>query len=386
VALGTAADILAEAERLVPLLDERAREGEDLRTMPRDVVEACAKAGMFKLALPRSLGGLECDPMTIIRVLEKLCYADGSGGWTAMIGNTTSFAAWLDPEVAHELIAIDPDGAAAGLLAPMGRAVPDGDNFRLNGRWPLSSGSPHSVWFCCGVIVFDGEAPRMIDGRPDWRFAFFPASDASIVDTWHVAGLKGTGSNDIVAEDVVVPSSYTASPFFESPHHDGPLYRLPFWSLLMTMAPGIPLGIARRALDEFEKIAPTRGRRGGDPLSSDPSIQIEVAQAEAALRAARALVFETWDEMWTKLTSGESLTMDDRAGISMASLNCMRAGIQAVDIAYHRTGASAIYDSSPLQRCFRDIHTASQHIMMSQEIWKSVGTVVLGGTPDNPMV
>ena len=166
--------------------------------MPRHLVDACAAAGVFTLALPRSLGGLECDPLTTIRVIEELSYADASGAWTVMIGNTTAFTAWLEPDVAREILSTCPNAPMAGLLMPAGTAVPDGRGaFTVSGRWPFNSGAPHAAWFCSGIMVMDGEAPRMVSGRQDWRFAFFPASDVTIIDTWHAAGLKGTGSHDI---------------------------------------------------------------------------------------------------------------------------------------------------------------------------------------------
>ena len=177
--------VIRDALALAPLLRENAMRAEELRTMPRQVVEACAAAGLFKLALPKSLGGLECDPLTIIRVIEELSRADGSGGWTVMIGNTSAFTAWLEPEVAREIVSANPDAAMAGLLMPAGAAVPDDNGgFIVSGRWPFNSGAPHAAWFCCGVMVMDGDKPRWVSpGRADWRFAFFPASEATIIDT-----------------------------------------------------------------------------------------------------------------------------------------------------------------------------------------------------------
>jgi alkylation response protein AidB-like acyl-CoA dehydrogenase len=372
--------VLPHALALAPLLSEHALHAEELRTMPRHVVETCAAAGLFKLALPKSLGGLECDPLTIIQVIEELSRADGSGGWTVMIGNTTAFTAWLEPVVAQEILSTAPNAPMAGLLMPNGTAVPDGaGGFTVSGRWPFNSGAPHAAWFCSGIMVMDGDQPRMVPpGRADWRFAFFPASEATIVDTWHAAGLKGTGSHDITVDGIRVPEERTAAPFFEPARHDGPLYRMPPWSIFMTLMAGLPLGIARRALAEFTELAKRKSRSmEGTCLADDAAIQVDIAQAEADLQAARALVFETFAQTWKSLQEGPN-SLEERTRMTMSVVQAVRLCTRAVDVAFQRAGGSALYDKSPLQRCFRDIHAAGQHIAFSHETWKRIGKSLCG--------
>ena len=164
------------ARRLAPELSERAAEGEQLRTMPADLVEKVRAAGLFHLGFPAALGGHECDPLTIVETIEELSRADGSAGWTTFIGNTSSFVAWLEPSVAKEMVAQRADFITAGVFAPTGTARPDGDDLIIDGRWTFNSGCPHADWFMNGVIIMDGDSPRMVPpGRPDWRFAFYPA-------------------------------------------------------------------------------------------------------------------------------------------------------------------------------------------------------------------
>jgi alkylation response protein AidB-like acyl-CoA dehydrogenase len=373
--------IVRRAFALAPLLSEHATHAEQLRTMPRHVAEACAGAGLFKLALPKSLGGLECDPLTIIRVIEELSRADGSAGWTVMIGNTTAFTAWLEPEVAREIVSTTPDAAMAGLLMPNGAAVSDGKGgFIVSGRWPFNSGAPHAAWFCSGIMVMDGDQPRMVaPGRADWRVAFFPASEATIIDTWHAAGLKGTGSHDIAVNGIRVPEERTAAPFFEPARHEGPLYRMTLWSLFMTLMAGLPLGIARRALDEFRELAKRKSRAmDGATLASDSAIQVDLACAEAGLQAARALVFDTFTHAWNTLQEGRENSLEERTRMTMSVVEAMRLCSGAVDVAFQRAGGGALYETSPLQRCFRDIHAAGQHIVFSLETWKRIGKSLLG--------
>ena len=229
----------------------------------------------------------------------------------------------------------------------------------------------------------DGDQPRMVPpGRADWRFAFFPASEATIVDTWHAAGLKGTGSHDITVDGIRVPEERTAAPFFEPARHDGPLYRMPPWSIFMTLMAGLPLGIARRALAEFTELAKRKSRSmEGTCLADDAAIQVDIAQAEADLQAARALVFETFAQTWKSLQEGPN-SLEERTRMTMSVVQAVRLCTRAVDVAFQRAGGSALYDKSPLQRCFRDIHTASQHVFIGEKIYADAGSVLLGAVSD----
>src|SRR4051812_30549541 len=242
--------LLAAVATLAPALDARAPEAETATTMPADLVAEAKAAGLFRLGLPKSLGGWECDPLTILDVVSGLAHADGSAGGAGMIGNSTTMLAWLEPDAAKDIIGGNPDISSTGMFAPLGRAVPAGDgNLTVDGRWPFNSGCPHSEWLMAGGMVHDGDDVRMVaPGRPDWRFAWFPHDQAEIMDNWHVAGLRGTGSNDLTVSGITVPESRTCMPFFEPARHDGPLYRLSFFNLLAALMTGFPLGVAGRAL------------------------------------------------------------------------------------------------------------------------------------------
>ena len=377
--------ILERAQALALLLRDRAAEGEAARTMPADVVEEVRGAGLFHLAMPASLGGPPEEPETIIGVVEELSAADGSAGWTTFIGNSTGFVAWLEPDVARELLAIRPDPVVASVFSPSGQAVPAGDRtLTISGRWAFASGASHADWFANGVVVMDGDAPRMLDsGGPDWRFAWMPAADVEVLDTWHAAGLRGTGSHDTAAAGVPVPEERTFMPFFAPARVDDPLYQLPFFVLILVFGAGFPLGVARRAVDEFRALAQAKSRRTDlRPLAEDETLQVEVARAEAALGSARAYVFDTVGEAWTAVSSGRPVTMKERAGVVSSVLHAFRAGRQVVDTAFGLAGGGALYDSSPLQRCWRDLHAGSQHIAVSIGTERAAGRVALGLEPN----
>jgi len=377
--------ILERARALAPLLRERAMDGEAARTMPSDVVEKVREAGLFHLAMPASLGGPPEEPETIVRVIEEVSAADGSAGWTTFIGNSTGFVAWLEPDVARELLALRPRPVVASVFAPTGQAVPaDDGTFTVSGRWPFTSGAPHADWFANGVIVMDGDAPRMRDGRgPDWRFACMPAADVEVLDTWHTAGLRGTGSHDTAAAGARVPEEWTFMPFFAPARVDDPIYQLPFFTLILIFGAGFPLGVARRALDEFRALVQTKSRRSdGRPLAEDETLQVEVARAEAALGSARAYVFDTVGQAWAAVSSGRPVTTKERAAVVSSVVHAFRAGRQVVDSVFGLAGGGALYDSSPLQRCWRDLHAGSQHIAVSIGSERAAGRVTLGLEPN----
>jgi alkylation response protein AidB-like acyl-CoA dehydrogenase len=366
---------------LVPDFEARAREGEQLRTMPADLVERAKAAGLFRLNLPRSLGGFELDPAATAEIFEEISRADGSAGWTMVIGNSTAFFAWLDPQVAKELIGDDPDFVSTSMWAPLGRASGErpGD-FTVSGRWPFNSGCPHASWLQVGVFVTDSGAPRKLAcGAPDWRFAFVPARCATIEDTWEGMGLGGTGSHHLTLADVQVPAEHLAAPFFEPARHDGPLWRIPLVTLAAIFLAAVPLGIARRALDEFASIA-TRKVRGPatQSIGHDANAQCQLARAEATLGSARSFLFDAIAQVWSTACEGDGPALDQRALVVLAANQAMRAGVEAVDRVYYLAGAEAVFAHHPLQRCFRDIHTAAQHILFSATRDQAFAKVRLG--------
>jgi alkylation response protein AidB-like acyl-CoA dehydrogenase len=380
----------AVARVLVPEITKRADEADALGTMPIDLVERLREAGIFRALQPRSLGGFEMAPVEFIELIEELARADGSAGWIAAIGaGAPAFTAWLEPAVARELFGSDADFLAATVFAPTGRAVPDGTGqFGVEGRWPFVSGCRHAEWLLAGMFVFDGDAPRMIPQRgPDWRLAFFPSVHADIVDNWDVLGLRATGSNDVVARGLRVAEEHTISPFFEPARHDGPLWRLAFFTLVGVALVGVPLGIARRALDEFTDLATTKLRAGTfETVAEDPAAQVAFARAEANVRSARAFVLDEASALWDTARAGDPPSQEQRAGFQLAAQQAMRAARLAVDTTFDLTGASAVHAAHPLQRCFRDLHTANQHVYFSPAALKRYANTHFGITQPTYMM
>lgn len=382
----TTSPFLVSARALANDISERAHDFEAERKMPDDLVEAIRDAGLFHLMAPSALGGHECEPATIVDVVEEISRADGSAGWNVFVGQGTAFTAWLDPVVAKEIVADRPAFLLSGSLAPIGRGRPDGGDLMVDGRWPFSSGCSHADWFANGVMVMDGDGPRLTpEGRPDWRLAFMPASDIEIIDSWHVAGLRGTGSHDVTVHAARVPYERTAMPFYESARFDGPLFRLPFPTLICAMIAGFPLGVARRALDEFRTLAATKPHTvPGPPMAHDSHVEVSVAQAEASLRAARAYVHDAIGDAWGTVVRGDDVTYAQRANAVMAVLHAARTARTVVGEMYSLSGGSAIYDRSPMQRCARDIEAGTQHIFLGFGQWEASGRVLFGLDPGTP--
>jgi indole-3-acetate monooxygenase len=356
---------------LLPEFRARAGEGERLRTMPADLVRRARAGGLFRLNLPRTLGGLELDPATTAEIFEEISRADGSAGWTIVIGNSTAFFAWLDPAVAREMIGDDPDFVSTSMWGPLGRATPERPGlFTVTGRWPFNSGCPHASWLQVGV---------RLDAHPPWRFAFVPARSAVIEDTWDAMGLRGTGSHHLSLTGVPVPAEHLAAPFFEPARHDGPLWRIPLVTLAAMFLATVPLGVARRALDEFADLAASK-RRGPaiQPVGYDGEAQCQLARAEGTLASARSWLYDTIAGTWAIACRGDEPDLGQRALVLLAANQAVRAATEAVDRVFRLAGAEAVYAHHPLQRCFRDVRTAGQHILFSASREQAYAKVRLG--------
>ncbi len=376
------ADLIGRARAIAPELRERAAEGEALRTMPHDLVRRVKSAGLFRLALPATLGGWEAPPLSTFEAIEELARADGSAAWTTFIGNTGALLAWLDVDVAAALLDGDPDRPVAGTFAPLGRAVPTAGGFVVTGRWPCASGVVHGELVLGGVLVMQGEAPNMISDRPDWRFAWFPRDAVEVIDTWHAPGLRGTGSHDIAVHAVFVPEEHTCAPMFEPARIDRPLYRLSMYSMLAPLITGFAAGVGRAAIERFIEIARQKRRGNGPTVADDEHCQVVVARADLELRAARALFVEAMGDAWATVVAGGRCTFDQRASIIGAEQLVLRAAVGAVNTLLPFVGASAVRDDEPLQRCARDLHAARQHLLFSDNSLKRVGRVAFGLEPD----
>ena len=373
--------LIEAATALKPRIVATRDQVEKDRRIPGQLVKELQDAGMFDLWLPRSFGGPELAPTEFARVIEVLAQADGSVAWCASIAAALArFSRFLDEAVARRIF-LEDKAIVAGALAPTGRAVAVSDGYRVTGRWSFGSGIMHSSWTVGGAIVFEGDAVRRLaDGSPDYRVLFFPTTSTEIIDTWDVGGLRGTGSHDYRVIDLFVPTEHSTAGI--TPILPGPLYALSMHTIYPVPIAAVPLGIARAALDAFRDLAPTKTPSISSTLLRDkPTVQACVGRAEAALRAARAFLFEVCDEIWAVALGGSVPTLQQRALARLACAQVAGAAKEVVQMIYDAASGSSVYERCPLQRLFRDVHTATQHFQVHSANFESGGRVMLGLDP-----
>ncbi|MGH2406191.1 MAG: acyl-CoA dehydrogenase family protein, partial [bacterium] len=230
-------------------------------------------------------------------------------------------------------------------------------------------------WLACACMVRTDDAAV----EPEQRMVMLPASQVAIIDTWNVSGLRGTGSHDIAVKDALAPADCSYSISHGAPLQPGPLYGFSLMGLLSVCLASVALGLGRAALDEIKEMAPKKtpvGRR--KPLSEWTVAQVALAEAEASLRAGRAFLFDAARDMWDVLEKGRQPSPQQRAIVRLSASQAVRGAVRAVDIAYDFGGGSSIYETSRLQRQFRDIHTLTQHVMVGPSSMEAAGRVLLG--------
>jgi indole-3-acetate monooxygenase len=383
----TAAGILARAKAIGDELRARSPEFERERRLPADVVETLRATGVFAMGFPRAWGGPELTSIEQTEVIEALSYADASAGWCAMIGADTGLYAAFLGETAARTMFPDIDMITAGLLFPVGHAerVPGG--YRLSGRWQLASGITHCDWVASGAFVYrDGRPePGPAPGTRDKRIMMVRRDRVEILDTWHTTGLAGSGSCDYTMTDVFVPEEHTLR--FDEPLSRAGALAQP--EAFMRNMPGVPLGVARAALDHVREVAtrvhPTTGATWADNYRT----QVTLAECEADFVATRAAVYASLSRQWSVLSEPgatmDDLTPDERAALALSRLHAFRSARSIVNRLYDLLQTTSIYRSSPLDRWLRDTTTMGQHIVAQDRILQSVGAYLLGAAPEFPL-
>ena len=367
------------ARALAPLIREHADAIERDRCLPPPVLQGLIEADLFRLLAPRELGGAEADPLTVCRVVEEISKVDGATGWCVMIGTCYSLFGGLLPAAASREIFTGPESVAAGAFRLNGTARAVEGGYVVSGRWPLGSGIPHATWALGGCRVCDGETPREgPDGGPVPLIAFFPKAEAEVLDTWHVAGLRGTGSHDYQVSELFVPE-HRISWWSREPVAPGPLYTLPALALFAPVIGCVSLGIARHAIDAFKELAAVKtASRSATVLGKRPVAQAQLGEAEGLLRAGRAFLYETVEASWQAAQQGQRLTWEQRGLMWLAATQASALAAQAVDLVFKAGGATSVYATFPLERCLRDIRTATQHIAVIPTNYEVAGQMFMG--------
>jgi indole-3-acetate monooxygenase len=384
---GDAATFLAAARGLAPLVDA-SRDRFDLdRTLPASLVEAMHAAGLFRMWVPRLLGGAELDPLGFLTVIEELSRLDGALGWCAVIpAGYARLSGALVEDVAREIFNGPGRGILVGTLNPTGKAVASPGGYRVTGRWGYGSFIAHGDWVLGNCITEGASGPRRAgDGGPEFRLCLFPRGSVEVFDIWHVGGLRATGSNDFQVTDLFVPEEHTIAlaDFQPPPRQPGPLYAVPMTSTFVSCIATVALGIARAAIEALTEIAASKVTAGTTvTLRDKPLAQADLARAEALLRAGRAYLFSELGTMWANAEAGRSISLKERAEVRLAAVHATQNAIQATDLMYQLGGGASLFQSGRLERCFRDVHAAGQHLAVSPlSNLEPVGRVLFGLPP-----
>ncbi|MBI5939484.1 MAG: acyl-CoA dehydrogenase family protein [Caulobacterales bacterium] len=371
---------VAVANSFAEEVARRAPEIESVRRLPADLARKFAKAGLFRMLLPAALGGHDTPPTQIGLAIETLAQADASAAWCLMIGATTAaMANRLPAGMAREVFG-HPDVITAGVFAPMGKAVDDGDHWIVTGRWQWGSGSQNASWIAGGAVLMGPDGPLLDeDGRPLHRMMIFPAAEVELIDTWRTAGLCGTGSLDFQVKDLRVPKARSVALQSDPVTVDTPLARFPIFCLLALGVTAVALGNARGALLAAGNAAQSKKAPGSARTTAERNVvQVDFARAVARLSAARAHYFETVGVLWAAVQAGGEGGLEPRNRLRLACAHAAEVSAEVSKTAYDMMGGAAVYLENDLQRRFRDAHVITHHAMVSPAIFEQTGRVLLG--------
>ncbi len=368
--------VLNNVRALVPEIKARAEEIEQARAVPRDLAEQLRSAGVFRRYVPRTHGGDEMWPDEGLTVIEELAAADASVAWVAAVGSEgPSFYAYLPPDTYDKVFSGGPDVIHTGVINPTGKAVRDRGGYRFTGRWSFASGCNNADYICIhGVLDGGGQA----GGPPATRLGVIPAREVQIDDVWHVSGLKGTASNDVVVSDLFIPDEWTGT-FAELPsvaRH--PLDQRPLLARFGSEFAAVAVGLAQAALDDVTDIArnkvPATSR---SKLAADPVAQYLVGQLATDLYMARTLLHQVARDDQASVPAGPP----DNTAVVIRRARLARVAAVAASVvegAYSVSGTTGLFESCPLQRRLRDARAVTQHYLLSaRSAFGPVGTAIL---------
>jgi alkylation response protein AidB-like acyl-CoA dehydrogenase len=373
--------LMAAAERLVPLVEADADEAERLYHQTDRLMAEIRRIGLHCFLTPKAVGGHELDYVDAMRLVERLSWADGSTGWCLMVIGiqAAQFGSFLSDSGAARVFANGPDMIGAGQGVPRGRARPVDGGYMVKGTWSYGSGIYHAGWIHSGCFVMDGDKMKLDRfGKPEIVLVHHPKSEIAVQGNWDVLGLRGTGSYDYSTkgEELFVPADMCwlldAQPFRGGIQYTASIVALSTWGHT-----GWALGVGRRVLDELNTLARTRTDAFG-VLANSASFRQAYAEAESKFRAARAFVYQAWEDMGETFAQGKRATVEQITLTRMA-MRHLHDVISEISTFAHRAARGASLRPSILQRCYRDIHSGTQHIFLSDEIVQDCGRVLLGG-------
>ncbi|MGP3931147.1 acyl-CoA dehydrogenase family protein [Nonomuraea sp. KM88] len=366
------ANLLERARDLRPLIEREADAAEAQGRLTTSVMDALHEAGLFGVWVPVPLGGAESSPRELIAVFEELSYADPSTGWVVMattLENGTA-GAYLGDDAVERIFAGPRMPLVAGQGTRPGTAVRENGGFRLSGQWSFASGMLHAQY---------AHSLGAVEGSDEVRIFITPLDDVKMLGNWDVLGLRATGSIDYAIDGAFVPESQSHVFTQNEPLRGGALYRLGLVDQALICHSGWALGVGRRLLDELVRNAGARAGRPGQLAGSD-AFHTGFARAEAAFRAAKALVHETWDDVEGTLDAGRTLDVRQETMVRLA-LNHVTSTIAEVSRFVYASGGTSALRDGLVQRLFRDAHAGTAHITSGPQVLKECGRELAGLAP-----
>lgn len=382
---------LERVARLKDVIVKGGDEAQKLRRLPSETVDAMIEEGLFRATIPRELGGEDATVLETIEMLEAVSAIDGSVGWNLMLGSEINAmaAGGMAKDLAREVYLENPrvimcGGGGPGSLPTRAERQSDG-GYRVWGQTTFISGCHNAEWcFMAAPIIEDGKPKLDANGQPIIKMWFLNKSQYEIIDTWDVAGLRGSGSHDVRANGAYVPAKHVDVDLVTLPAlYDNPVYRIPVPLRLSYNKAAVAIGVARGALDAFIDLAHNKvPMLSPSKLMDRPIAQHRFGEAEAIFRAARAFLFEAMEAVQDELHAGAETPSARVTQIArLACTHAANASMQVVDLIHNTAGTSASYVKNPLERKLRDAHGCASHRWVAHPLYSELGRIFLGGEP-----
>jgi alkylation response protein AidB-like acyl-CoA dehydrogenase len=360
---------------LAPSIRAAADDMDRRGVVPAELVTELREAGAFRLLTPRELGGFEAPLTTVLRVYEELGRIDASVAWLVWNANFGFIGALLDDDGNARLWGNGTEPVFANSGQP-GVAVPADGGYRVSGNWKIVSGIDNADWLVVVAVVVQDGAPRLTEaGAPD---------QLTIKDTWNVSGMRATRSNDVRIDEALVPDDLVAS--IDRPARiDRPVYRGFMPALVIPGCTAITLAIAQRSIEETVTLATSKRTSTGDTLADLVRTQSVIAKSEAAVRAARLLLYSAAETLQAAGEQAEPVTIEDRAALRAAMSHAAQVSRECLVAMYELSSSSSLYLGNPVERLFRDGMAALQHANHSAAFFEAAGRVRFGKDPSVPL-
>jgi len=378
-------DPIARARDVGPAIALVADEIERTQEIPEPALTAMHQAKLFRMLLPRSVGGDQVEPWVYLRAIEEISRYDGSVGWNTFVANSSSIIAPYIPVEAARTIYGNPRGLISWGPPNHHRAIAAPGGYRITGEWHFSSGYRQANWIGAHAQVVEPDGSLRLNrfGRPTVRTLLMPKEKTVPIHDWNTLGMRGTASEGYAVKDVFVPEEFSGTREDPTLRRDrGPLYAFTTQGLYAVGVSGVALGIARALLDAFIELALEKAPRNLGRLADSPVVQSDLARREADLGAARAYLVEILKEIWEQADDIEPIGSAERARLRLGCTQAIHVAEKTANWVYKAAGTSAIFIGTPFERRFRDMHTLSQQIQAREAHFETVGRVMLNGDPE----